>query len=174
LAIGVIHRGNNGRMYKISNNSDLARCSALDVLTSFRPIGVVRVRCIKIFIIFICLLSYVSFHHLRLTISVVFVRNCLPSLLVIPLMFAITDCVDGIRFHSWWNKLVITFAATICAALWFECIVPRFYARSTFDLGDIFAMLLGWLVYLGTDVLELVVIRGLKRFRLSHKERPRR
>jgi hypothetical protein len=141
----------NGRMYQVLGNTHFARHRDLDVLRHVRDQHLSREQWAKIILLAVCLLVYVAFHWVRLALPEGFWRSSLPSMLVMPVMLAVTDLFPSIRFHTWLNKVAITLAVTLAATLWFEFTVPAFYSRSTSDTADAAAMLLGWLLYLAVD-----------------------
>ena len=141
----------NGRMYQVLGNTHFARRRDLDVLSHLRDRCPSRAQWAKIVLLAVCLLVYVAFHWVRLALPEGFWRSSLPSLLVMPVMLAVTDLFPSIRFHTWRHKVAITFVVTLAATLWFELAVPAFYSRSTSDPADAAAMLLGWLLYLAID-----------------------
>ena len=91
------------------------------------------------------------FHKTRNMIPISFIKDSLPSILVIPVMLGVTELFPSIRFHSVRNKILITFTATIFIALWFEYIVPLFYSPSTPDIGDAVGIFIGWIFYISSN-----------------------
>lgn len=141
----------DGRLYQVFSAAYLARRRLVDVLKQRTNTYFSSPRLIKIALLALCLLAYVVFHRYRLSMPYGFWRSSLPSLLLIPVMFCVTDLFPSIRFHGWIKKAAITGVATLAAVLWFESVVPVFYFRSVSDPSDMAAMALGWLLYLAVD-----------------------
>jgi hypothetical protein len=139
-------------MYKVSGGAYLAWCSSMDVLRYFVQFALSPPRRFKILMLALCLLVYLSFHRVRLLLPDGFIRSSLPSVLLMPVMFGVTDLFSSIRYHSFSWKVLITLAATIFFTIWFEWVVPEFASRSTSDLADVAAMFIGWLFYIGLDL----------------------
>jgi len=101
-----------------------------------------------IFVLFICAVIYLLFHKVRLFLPLGFIRDSLPSILVIPVMLSVIELTPSIRFHSLTSRIAITFLSTVCVAIWFECVVPIFYLISVPDIGDVIGIFLGWVLYM--------------------------
>jgi hypothetical protein len=99
-------------------------------------------------ILFLCGVTYLLFHKIRFFLPVGFIKNSLPSVLVIPVMLSVVELTPSIRFHTLGSKMAITFFSTIGVAIWFEGVVPIFYLISIPDIGDVLGIFLGWIVYM--------------------------
>ena len=105
-------------------------------------------------VLLVCGLIYFLFHEIRHLIPIEFIRNSLPSILVAPVMFGVTELTDSIKFHSFSLKIVITLLATALIAFWFEGVVPGFYQISVRDIDDVLGIFLGWFFYIGISYWE--------------------
>jgi hypothetical protein len=108
---------------------------------------VLRVRIEWFFVVASVWISYLWFHENRASIENDFVRASFPSFLVPILMLGATELDRSIVFHSVAKKIAITFCASVVMVIWFEGLIPLFWAGSTSSLTDVFAILLGWLAY---------------------------